>query len=275
MFFWNAAHLLCLNNFDVVLVYSKSDATRIPELYQLLKYCNHRIRIKHSRLISGYFNNLDKLTQINSTFVHFIIGKLNTYTTENLSAEFLHELRQRSIIRGFFQDWELVNSTLLNYISEVSESILELTEQSELLKELNSVSDLQVIHARRGDYLQIKEKIGVVTIDSQLLMTNKKLPLAVCTDSRDHIINSELKNLKITVYGTEELNAWQSLALMSKAKVLVCGNSTLSWWAARIQDKNNCISYLPDRWSIDAQYQFAKLADPNYPTFQAIFEVEF
>jgi hypothetical protein len=271
LFIWNAAHFLIGQDFKVVLVYSKLDKSRIIELYPLLNECQHGVKIIRSTLISHYFNSIDRFTANKNNRMKIVMRYFKTHTLDELSKQTVYKFKRRTILRGYFQDADLVMQSLSIYSNEILFYISELSTKKILSEALKDSSNLQVIHARRGDYMQNKSQIGIIRLDSQLSILDMSNPVKICTDSKKLLSETELKNLNIEVYGEEDFSAWESLAFMSQAKVLVCANSTLSWWGGVLQTRTEQSVYFPKPWTIQPSDLSEKLIYPRLKIYEADF----
>ena len=234
--------------------------------------CSHEIKITSSQFISYYFHALDRIISKKSHRKILIEKYLRTHSVENLSNEFITKLVSGSILRGFFQDVELVRKSLPNYLEEIHDFIAKLCMEKSLSKAIEGHSTLQVIHARRGDYLDINLEVGVITLESQIAATDTRFSVKICTDSKTLVTESECQDLNVTVFGAEDFNTWQTLALMSQARVLICGNSTLSWWAGMLHSRAEQVVYFPKPWTVQPTELFSKLLYPQMHFYKANFK---
>jgi hypothetical protein len=117
-------------------------------------------------------------------------------------------------------------------ITVPSASFLELAKEAINQKPI-------IVHVRLGDYQNFKHLYGepqyeriakVVKFHTQA----HKVPVWVFTDSPDRVPEQILAKLGADkVIGPEDLERpIENLVLMSMGSVLICSNSTFSWWAA-------------------------------------------
>jgi hypothetical protein len=131
-------------------------------------------------------------------------------------------------ISGFFVDKKYVEDVEEAVTIEICNTLSNLFLKSwsdELPK------DYEVLHIRKGDFSLHRETYGILSDEYYCEIQKSDLPLIVVTElaaeSRD-LINL-LK--PYMVYDSANSSAWDSLAIMSHAKILHLSNSTLSWWA--------------------------------------------
>ena len=122
-----------------------------------------------------------------------------------------------------------------------------------------------MIHVRRGDYVKVADKFGLLS-KSYYLNSLKKIrddgfagPIWVFSDdilsAKALLDEGEFISARFIEQSVDS-SPEESLILMSMAKVIVIANSTYSWWAASLNvDKSLVIS--PKTW-------FKSMEAPEY-----------
>lgn len=104
-----------------------------------------------------------------------------------------------------------------------------------------------VIHVRRGDYIPLKNTIGVLGAEyyrnalKTLREENPRVPIWFFTDDLVSAINV-IRGLDIEpdqIVSTDSgLSAAETMVLMSEGSSIVIANSTFSWWAAYLGSRS-------------------------------------
>jgi len=111
------------------------------------------------------------------------------------------------------------------------------------------------IHVRRGDYLELAHQLhGALHGDYFLAATksiieHKKIDkIAIFSDSINQVMEESWVGLlpDIEIEFRQNSDPWDSLLEMSSFEMIICSNSTFSWWAAFLN--NNKTIVLPDHW---------------------------
>jgi hypothetical protein len=145
---------------------------------------------------------------------------------------------------GYYQNWKLVEPIAEVVVAELF-SALDNRGKSRLETELYGC---EVIHIRQND-IKSHEHISNIGILShayyQGLPRKSHLKRIVLTD--DVIGASDvLKGIEIDgVYGPNDLDAYQSLNIMSQAATLFAANSTLSWWGGLLAQSRGANVHIP------------------------------
>jgi len=98
---------------------------------------------------------------------------------------------------------------------------------------------------RRGDFLQHKETIGVLSLKYYEQARNYEKPLAVVTDSPENLPDflSVLRPEIMLHSGNSTI--FDSLNLVRHGTSVVLSNSTFAWWGGFLASRNNAHILLP------------------------------
>jgi hypothetical protein len=184
----------------------------------------------------------------------------------------IYAIRTPASIRGYFQTWR--------YFDEYRKEILDLLgspkvlskEYQELLIEMEQNRTL-IVHVRRGDYKNLINYHGLVSknylqiaIETQIRQTEIE-KIWIFTDSPEDI--DELGLEFDRVIGPETLNdAVEVLDLMKRATAFVGSNSSLSWWAAYLNDSHDASPIFPSPWFQEESIDTRDLLLPNWFSLQ-------
>ncbi len=181
------------------------------------------------------------------------------------------------IYEGYWQKWGLVESNGEKFLCKIMKFI---DEEINYPLQINSQKESLVIHIRRGDYLQERNRAvyGVLTLNSYLQVINglrlnhPNLDIVTVTDSPDIVMMEGAGYEFGKVLGPEDCSAWQALKLMKSAKIVIAGNSTLSWWGAYLAVKSGGQAFIPNPWF--ANYLEEANLDKHHPEF-SLFDASY
>ena len=120
------------------------------------------------------------------------------------------------------------------------------------IRNTNSVS----IHFRRTDYLEYSERYGDICTDryykNAIDYINDKVDnptFYVFSDDKEYVkqLYGDKQNY-VMVNEDNSLNDIQELFLMSYCKHNILANSTYSWWAAWLNENDDVIKIVPNKW---------------------------
>lgn len=159
--------------------------------------------------------------------------------------------RKALAIAGYHQTTSLVEdgigrfeADLVSFLDPISNRIRD---------KLDLPFDSTIVHVRIGDLLHaVNGKVGVLAPGFYSSVFEK---LEVDPSSAI-IITDDLKGAQslakelgvMRVISPQEANPWQSLAIFSTSRKLVCSNSTLSWWGGFLSQRRGSIVAMPEQW---------------------------
>jgi hypothetical protein len=152
------------------------------------------------------------------------------------------------IQRGFFQDSFYFQGSMNEVQERLGKIISGLKQSSNFKNKFPYLADeYQAIHVRLSDF--IDSETGVISLESQISCLGKERKTVICTDgSRDEILSRTTRQ-DFEIITPKESTAWETLAILSGAKLLVTSNSTLSWWSGFISAGNGNMVCIPKIWS--------------------------
>lgn len=194
--------------------------------------------------------------------IHVIREKEFTYNELSV-----HEIENRNVmIYGYFQSYKYFEETysiiyrLLN-IDKMKKDLLNNINLSspEYLDLENTIS----MHFRIGDYKQLQHVHPLTTYDyyersllyMQILKPNVNFRVLYFCEDCDIddvliIINKLITNYPIYTFtrGTNTLEDWQQMLLMSCCHHNIIANSSFSWWSAYLNSNSDKIVCYPSVW---------------------------
>jgi hypothetical protein len=157
--------------------------------------------------------------------------------------------------RGYFQSYRY-----LRYLRDQKVGFsLQLTNPSQKFLDLTTQLDSEdstVVHLRRGDYLKHSESFGILS-PSYYQQSLEKLntigrlnKVLVFSDDEASITpitrTGFWADYRVQVVSTKDLDPAETLMLMAQSKRFVIANSSFSWWAAALNEKNDVV--YPEKW---------------------------
>ena len=150
------------------------------------------------------------------------------------------------IVRGYFTS----SNTIVGYEEHLSNALNDWISRN---VKPDSISDsflanhldYQVMHVRRGDFLQHKETLGLLSIDYYKQARNLDKPLAIVTDAPNELPEflSSLHPQIMLHSGNSTI--FDSLNLLRNGSSVVLSNSTFSWWGGCLASRRKARVLLP------------------------------
>ena len=150
------------------------------------------------------------------------------------------------IVRGYFTS----SNTIVGYEEHLSNALNDWISRN---VKPDSISDsflanhldYQVMHVRRGDFLQHKETLGLLSIDYYKQARNLDKPLAIVTDAPNELPEflSSLHPQIMLHSGNSTI--FDSLNLLRNGSSVVLSNSTFSWWGGFLASRRKARVLLP------------------------------
>lgn len=244
LFTWAMAHEITLQTRQQVeLVYVNDKKQRLDrpnELYEIANHCSHAISVRESLLWGYIFRIVDKANRMGRTFHLIATSVLKVYSC---SSEFeipAKKVLNAAMIRGFFLNSKMVNRNRL---------VLNHELQATLMNIYSRFKNVQTIHIRRGDTIEISNSWGILSEQYYEKLIDASEPMVICTDSEELAKSFSKKYPKAEFSTPKTETAWQTLKILSQGNQFVGGNSTLSWWAAwLVTSKKDGVASLPRPW---------------------------
>lgn len=229
------------------------------DLNPVVEICSH-LKKKGSN-----YSSRDRFYVLTNKFLqklssaHLVPSKVINYQTHIERTPFVFSPPAKSDSRlhfGYFQHWKYVESVWETFGIEISSALNRII----LPKRFQSLSlnKVCIVHIRRGDLVRSVDTMGI--LDSTYYnrgfaavkkATGENLTLVGISD--DYLgaksISEEL-NLDYLV-GPSELSTWQSIALMSNSRAVICANSTFSWWGGLLAAKTGGVAVVPNPWFLN------------------------
>lgn len=229
------------------------------ELRGLMEICKHGTKVtkanKNILNLRIKFSRIPKKLKLNS--LTHVFSKIAQVNIESKAFSFIPQknIDKNSLNMGYFQHWRNV----INNWKKFGDDLITFLERVDIPFNLNkSLNNTIVMHVRQGDLINVKNTMGILDCSYYLnaireikeMNGNLDFEFIILTDDlkRANEIVIQLELTKYSIFGPEELSAWQSLKVMSNAKYLISANSTLSWWGAFIASNRNGKCYLPKPW---------------------------
>lgn len=156
------------------------------------------------------------------------------------------------VLAGYFQNPNLFGNRAGQFETEVIRNLKPWRDA--VMQEIELQPEDIVLHVRRGDYLQVQAREYHGLLDAHYyrrsivaardLGMNGKV-IAVSDDPTAARLLLENAGIEVT-WCSQKHQSLYDLALMSMASTLIIGNSSFSWWGARLSREANVIC--PSPW---------------------------
>jgi len=145
-----------------------------------------------------------------------------------------------------------------NIFRQVFHFNIPLSAKNQSLLEKIRYQDQSVsIHVRRGDYLKVKDFIGLCGIE--YYQSAIKNIMTQISDVSFYIFSDDIcwckTHLAPLIHGEAHYIDWNTgsnspidMLLMSACRHNIIANSTFSWWAAYLKEKDGLV-YAPEKWN--------------------------
>jgi hypothetical protein len=243
------------------------------ELEDLLSECSHFVGI--STINGGLkplLRKLSKLFNLKKYQQYEILKEPREFEFSDLSTE----TKSKSLVQGYFQNWQYVESVWDVIGIELNTFILNLRLPNLYTDERPMV----ILHIRRGDFKLQSSTFGLLDINYYLTSLNY---VRSSSELEPFIVvnTDDVDSASILIHAIEpdqvltpaDASAWQCLGLMNSAKFVIAANSTLSWWGSYLCSKSGGTSIIPSPWfknfSPSAGESFSH---PDFVTMKSSFE---
>ncbi len=241
LFQWAYSHKLAATfNTNVELVYDTFNYTSISQVV-IRPDCCLKVSVQKNQLVGLATSLVDKYHLSKNRFTsHWLHSQLDPYVLPSYSI-------RPKVVRGYFTTAESVTG-VEDHLSDALEHWITSMIQEDAISQklLNEHPSIQVMHVRRGDFLQHSESIGVLATNYYEQHRNWNEPLIIVTDSDSELpeLNSVLRP-NFTLH-QQNSSIFDSLNLMRNAKSLVLSNSTFSWWGGFLAELRGARVYCPE-----------------------------
>ena len=247
LFIWSFAHEISLSQRKNVLIYfdesSSDEFVRSGKLSELSTLCRHGIEVRVSRKFKFLLRLIDKATNELEPLGLMLKRGIGIYDESEFSK--FTKISRVSILRGFFQEYEHV----IHNIEPLSSEILGLLDKVSL-EDFQPQAPYDFIHIRRGDYLNLKESWGVLSLNYFVKQYRADVPTIISTDDEKSIIEISELFPNASVLGPNVISELQAFKLMAYASRVVTSNSSFSWWGAILANNlTGAEIVLPSPWT--------------------------
>jgi hypothetical protein len=254
LFIWVGAHYLSeVFSEEVCLVFINdrhSRQDRPNELHILTDFCSHPIRIESQRTPGLAIRFIDKLKLEEYKWSCSVLRKFGFYTFQNSDISF--SSGKPRFVRAYFQNSDLVESCWDAIFPEIENAMRRVD-----IAKYATTALAQSIHFRRGDIVNLRNTHGVLSVKYFTDNSSSTLEKIVCTDDPEYLQQIQHALHPASILAPSEISTWQTLKIFCRSEEFLGSNSTLSWWAAKIRDKNGMNpGVLPSPWTkVDQGYE--------------------
>jgi hypothetical protein len=271
LFIWNLAHNL-ENKYacKIQIIFPKSGSNRVCEIFRLVDFCSHQIKVIESNNLNHAFAFLDRIMR-KSPFIAKIIAEIFSIMQTKLPSETLsHSRKSPRYIRGYFQSPALVEETIHLYKEELllaTKLTIENSEYSNL-----DIMKMKMLHIRRGDFIVNKATVGLLSMEYFSKMIKKGEKVTIFTDAKRDDTEVVDRFPNSIIFGSDSMDTWTSFSMLSHAGHLIASNSTFSWWAGLICLMRGGTVIAPNPWTRTNVYGENYLETKGFSVSPARFE---
>jgi hypothetical protein len=191
---------------------------------------------------------------------------------EEIGFQDIQLFNQNTIYMGYFQTFRYSESTQSKLMKLSSR---ENEETQAEYKSLANQSNPLVVHIRLGDYL-LESKFGVPSSDyyeisiQRQMSTNFYDSIWLFSDDFERALDFIPEQYRSLVRCVDEAqkSSAATLEIMRLGKGYIIGNSTFSWWGAKLSYQENPIVIAPDPW-FQGMPEPKKLIPPEWQRVKA------
>lgn len=258
---------------------NKEFVKRVEE--QNRKHCdNNKVRVifgeKTHTVLNQVIGKFEKYREKQTLLPNLLFSRVLTLSepwhcpNELFSAE----SQRYWIIRGFFQDVELIQM-----LSEQVKSVLQELIMSEFQSpsQMSRRQGIQVgVHIRRGDY-EFIEQYGTLSesyFSSCLDKIERRIHnfyILVSSDSAKSLDEIQFDGNVTKLYPNNE-NAWECLGLLASSSIFIMSNSTFSFWIGWAVSRKGGQVFAPHPWFKKTRVPESYLYLPEFEVSNAIFD---
>lgn len=173
-------------------------------------------------------------------------------------------------LNGYFQSWKYFE----NYDAEIRFQLNTLSEPSKEFSgwiDYFGTRDFLAIHIRRGDYMNLTSFHGLTTREyyERAIKLIKSLHnnLEIVVFSDDIGLAKQIIEKDAIYIGPSDLKSPnENILLMSRAYSIIGSNSSFSWWAAWLNDKEDSLNIFPRPWFTENKINTIDLLKPSWIT---------
>jgi hypothetical protein len=275
LFIWQFAHSLQEITRSTIIIFDCYDSEDVhqPLLKELKKYCSHSIWIiklpsfMNPFVLYDFFGSRNKNKSLPGARSWRVYSPVDP--SEVPSKE---QMKRAILFRLYCQNADFVNRNFYLINIEIKELLRAYLDYKSSIKDLDLS---QVVHMRRGDFKANLSTIGC--------LTNRYFENLISPNS-SYVLHTdeELANSGGLAGGAAHIfdgshSPWLVLAHGSAAKTFIGSNSTLSWWAAFLNNNENSRIFLPQPWNITESIieRSLKLDKASYVSSEFMAKEEF
>ncbi len=246
LFIWSYALNIALKgNHEQIEIFADKHHSIIDENLKdtFQKLSSNDLKLKIDNKAGLILKIIDKFARFMPNQIRFVQRKLRIQT------EHLDIMTNKALIqRGYFQDSMYFEEIKIEVHRRLEEIIRERKFNFQLIERFPFlVEDYQAVHVRLSDF--IGSEAGVINLESQIRFLETGTKTIICTDGTKAQVLSMTSRQDIEIVTSDETNAWETIAILSGAKILVTSNSTLSWWSGFVAAGNKKIVWAPKVWN--------------------------
>lgn len=220
---------------------------KLSKFHTKITECSKQEKAKLASELDGRKNKI----------INKIVGIKKTHIFEKVSYTFDASIDsiEEGYLDGYWQTEKYFYDSRENLLDEITlceKQTDYFYKMKETIQQCNSIS----LHIRRGDYIQAQAMYGNICTEEyyekamNYMEEHVESPVFfIFTDDMEWAKNHYAgKENIIFVDGNDKNSEEADLILMSECKHNIIANSSFSWWAAWLNQKNDKIVVAPDKW---------------------------
>lgn len=241
LFQWAYAHQLVQEfNTKVVLTYDSRNYQNLIDVIPKPDCCSD-IKTVRDEGLGLAIKIIDKVQISENIFVKkWLFSQSNPYILPNFE-------KAPKVVRGYFTTGNVIDSIQQHLCSSLNNWVDNAVPFSqENLNIQSELSNYQVMHIRRGDFLNYKDSLGTLGVGYYQKHRNWDLPLVLVTDAENELPEFSTILRPSAVFHSRNSTIYDSINWVRNANSAILSNSTFAWWAGLLCWSNGGEVSLPN-----------------------------
>ena len=149
------------------------------------------------------------------------------------------------LVTGFFIDQKYAAKHEEVITKEVTQFSIEKCPASENLEKIYSLGEYQIMHIRRGDFVNNDANFGLLNLE-YYRANRAEMPLVIAIENQSEILKFAEELKPDMILTKENSTVWETLLAFNSATDVVLSNSTFAWWGGFLASSNGAIVRIPE-----------------------------
>lgn len=179
-------------------------------------------------------------------------------------------LQKPWLVTGFFIDQKHAAKHEDVFTKEVIEFLMEKCPVSENLEKIYSLGEYQIMHIRRGDFVNNDANFGLLNVE-YYRANRAEMPLVVAIENQSEILKFAEELKPDVILTKENSTVWETLLAFNSATDVVLSNSTFAWWGGFLASNNGAIVRIPEPFYLNQNSPDKFLRYKYFSSIKGIF----